>query len=139
MILVISDYHKREKAVIDLIKEHNPTYILCCGDGESEMNFYKENNIISVRGNCDYVNLPLSQILNIENKKILMTHGHLYDVHFDIFKLYLLAKESEVDYVLYGHTHQQLLLEYEGIKFINPGALKDGQFALIVEDKIIMK
>ena len=56
MILVISDYHKNEDKVLSLIKKYNPEYILCCGDGESEDDFYKNNNIISVKGNCDYAN-----------------------------------------------------------------------------------
>ena len=131
MILIISDYHKREDEVLSLIKQYNPSHILCCGDGESDLSFYRENNIISVKGNCDYANLPLVKIVEIEGKKILITHGHMHDVYFDIFKLYLLAKESNVDYVLYGHTHNQILEEYEGVTFINPGALKDGNYALL--------
>ena len=131
MILIISDYHKREDLVIDLIKKYTPTYTICCGDGESDLSFYEENNIISVKGNCDLPNLPHVKILEIEGRKILVTHGHLYNVHFDIFKLYLLAKENDCEYVLFGHTHIQMIEEYEGKTFINPGALKDGNYAII--------
>lgn len=138
MILVISDYHKKEEAVLSLIEKYNPDYVLCCGDGESEEAFYKKNNIIGVKGNCDYINLPLVKVVDIEGKKILLTHGHLYDVYFDIYKLYLLAKENNVNYVCYGHTHVQDMEEYEGIIFINPGALKDGNYALIKNDEIIL-
>lgn len=131
MILIISDYHKREDLVVDLIKKYNPTYTICCGDGESDLSFYEENNIISVKGNCDLANLPHVKILEIEGRKILVTHGHLYNVHFDIFKLYLLAKENDCECVLFGHTHIQMIEEYEGKTFINPGALKDGNYAII--------
>ena len=131
MILIISDYHKKEDKVLELIKKYNPLHILCCGDGESDLSFYEENNIISVKGNCDYANLPHVKIIEIEGKKILITHGHMHDVYFDIFKLYLLAKESNADYVLYGHTHNQMIEKYEGVIFINPGALKDGNYALL--------
>ena len=68
-----------------------------------------------------------------------MVHGHLHNVYFDIFKLYLLAVEQQADYVLYGHTHSQYLEEYEGITFINPGAFKEGNYALIVEGEIILR
>ena len=139
MILIISDYHKQEEKVLELINKYNPSHIFCCGDGESEEEFYQVNNIISVRGNCDYINLPLVRVIEIEGRKILMTHGHLHNVHFDIFKLYLLAVENGVSYVLYGHTHNQILEEYEGITFINPGALKDGSYALIDNWNIILK
>ena len=139
MILIISDYHKREAEVVALINEYKPEYVLCCGDGESDDTFYQENNIISVKGNCDYANLPITKVVDILDKKYLLTHGHLYDVYFDIFKLYLLAKENNANIVLYGHTHNQFLEEYEGVIFINPGALKDGNYAIIDNDEIILK
>ncbi len=139
MILIISDYHKYEDKVLDLINKYKPHHILCCGDGESEDEFYIENKIISVKGNCDFADLPLVKIVEIADKKYLITHGHLYDVYFDIFKLYLLTIENKVDYVLYGHTHKQYIEEYEGVIFINPGALKDDNYVLIDNDKIILK
>ena len=139
MILVISDYHKNEEAVLALIKKYNPDHILCCGDGESEDKFYLENNIISVKGNCDFANLPLVRVVEVEEKRILLAHGHLHDVYFDIFKLYLLAKEQNANYVCFGHTHSQYLEEYEGVYFINPGALKSGNYALITPDEISLK
>ena len=136
MILIFSDYHKNEERVLEIIKKHQPDYILCCGDGESNDLFYEENKIISVKGNCDYANLPLVKVVEIEGKKFLLTHGHLYDVYFDIFKLYLLAKENNVNYVCYGHTHIANIEEFEGVTFINPGALKDGSYALINGEEI---
>ena len=139
MILIISDYHKKEDEVLKLKSLYNPEYILCCGDGESDDAFYLENEIISVKGNCDYANLPLVKVVEIKGKRFLLVHGHLHDVYFDIFKLYLLAKENNADYVLYGHTHMQYQEEYEGVTFINPGALKEGNYALINENEIILK
>ena len=139
MILVFSDYHRKEQKVLELIKEYNPTHILCLGDGESSDSFYQENNIISVKGNCDFANLELVKVVEIEGKRILLAHGHLHDVYFDIFKLYLLAKEQNANYVCFGHTHSQYLEEYEGVYFINPGALKSGNYALITPDEISLK
>ena len=139
MILVISDYHKRENAVLDLINQYRPDYTLCLGDGESEEGFYKENNIISVKGNCDYTNLPLIKVIEIDGMRILMTHGHLHNVYFDIFKLYLLAKEQNATHVLYGHTHMPIIEDYEGVIFVNPGALKDGNYAIIDNNEIVLK
>ena len=139
MILVFSDYHRHENDVLRIIDRHQPNHILCCGDGESNIEFYDENKIISVAGNCDYANLPMVLTVEVEGKRILLAHGHLHNVYFDIFKLYLLAKEANATHVCYGHTHQQMLEEYEGIYFINPGALKDDNYALIKEDKISLK
>ena len=139
MILIISDYHTKEDKVLELIEKYKPDYTLCCGDGESDESFYLDNNIISVKGNCDFANLPLVKKLEIENKKIIMVHGHMHNVYFDTFKLYLLAKENGCNIVLYGHTHQQLVDEYDGVTFINPGALKEGNYALINENEVIFK
>jgi len=138
MILLISDYHKEEKKVLDLIKTYQPDHILCCGDGESLQSFYEENMIDSVRGNCDISNLPLIKTLEIDGMRILITHGHLYNVYFDLFKLSLLAKEYNVKYVFYGHTHEANIEEYDGVTFVNPGALKDGNFAIIKDRQITL-
>ena len=139
MILIISDYHRREDEVISLIEKYHPEYILCCGDGESDLDFYEKYNIISVRGNCDYNNLPLVKVVDLLGKKIILTHGHLYDVHFDIFKLYLLAKENNADFIFYGHTHRQYYEECDGVTIVNPGALKEGNYALYDYGKFIFK
>ena len=127
MILIISDYHKHEKKVLELIEKYQPKHILCCGDGESKDSFYEEHNIISVKGNCDLANLPLIKLVDIDDYKIVMAHGHHHNVYFDTFKLYLLAQEHERNMVLYGHTHIAELDEYDGVTFINPGALKEGK------------
>ena len=136
MILIISDYHKKEDKVLELIEKHNPTHILCLGDGESDLEFYEKNNIISVKGNCDYANLPLRKVIDINETRFVMVHGHNHNVYFDIFKLYMLGQSEEAKYVLYGHTHSQYLEEYEGITFINPGALKDGNYAFIEDGQV---
>lgn len=139
MILIISDYHHKEDEVIRLIEKYQPEYTLCCGDGESDEEFYQKHNIISVKGNCDYINLPTIKLVELYNNKILLTHGHLYDVHFDIFKLYLLAKEQNAKYVFFGHTHRPFYEEYEGVIIVNPGALKDGNYALFNGERFIFK
>ena len=139
MILIISDYHKEEEKVLSLIKTTNPDTVLCLGDGESKDEFYIENNIISVKGNCDYANLPLVKVFDCDGKRFVMVHGHLHSVYFDIYKLYLLALEQNADYVLYGHTHIQDIEEYEGITFVNPGALKDGKYIIYDNKEFILK
>lgn len=139
MILIISDYHKKEEKVLSLISKHKPDLVLCLGDGESKDEFYLDNNIISVKGNCDFANLPLVKVLDYNNKRFLMVHGHLHSVYFDVFKLYMLALEHNADYVLYGHTHIQVVEEYEGVTFVNPGALKDGNYILLNDEEFILK
>ena len=139
MILIISDYHLNEKKVLSLINYYNPEYVLCLGDGQSDNSFYKDNNIISVRGNCDTAELPIVLDFKYDNKNFLLTHGHYYDVVFGLTKLNFLALEHHSNIVLYGHTHIQKIEEYDGIIFCNPGAIVDGNYALYENGKIILK
>lgn len=139
MILVISDYHRHENDVLRMIDRHCPDVILCAGDGESNDEFYVENKIKSVAGNCDFARLPNVRIEEVGHYRILLTHGHLYNVIFGIDRLYYLAKENNCNLVIYGHTHIQKCEEYDGITFLNPGSVLDYNYALIDEEKIILK
>ena len=65
------------------------------------------------------------------HKKILLTHGHLYDVRTTFERLVHLALELGCDYVLYGHTHIQRIDVVDGITLINPGSLLDDKYLLI--------
>ena len=70
----------------------------------------------------DYLKkIPMELEFKINNKKILLTHGHKY-----------LGNETELakkitnngmyDLVLFGHTHMYIDFEYSGTRFINPGS-----------------
>lgn len=139
MILLISDFHKHKKNVLALIKKYQPTFTICCGDGEVNEDFYFENNIISVLGNCDNNDFPLAKIIEIYGKKAIITHGHLFNVCFDLERLYLMAKENDCEYVFYGHTHVQSIVSHDNITFVNPGSMIDNKYAIILEDEIILK
>ena len=133
MVLIISDYHHREDRVLDLIEKYHPDRIYNLGDSESEPDFLMRNNIISVKGNCDYIDLP--NILKIEYNgiNILMTHGHLHGVRYDLLRLKMLSKEMNCEYCFYGHTHSQRKEIIDGILFLNPGSLLNGHYALMDE------
>ncbi len=126
-ILALSDNHSRD---IDFnLNEFD--YVIHSGD----RGYFDADGVIMVRGNCDYSGEKLI-ITEIENKKVLITHGDLYGVKYDLMRLSLLALEKNVDYVFYGHTHCPTYFEYRGIKFINPGAYLDGRYAILDDDKI---
>ena len=98
-----------------------------------------KDKIIAVRGNCDaevddmVLEFPILSLamLEVNGKSIYLTHGH------KINKDNHLNTTNSV--ILYGHTHNQLLEEYEGVIFINPGALKEGNYALIDNNEVILK
>ena len=134
MNLIISDYHRREDYVELLIKKYNPDRILCLGDSESEDYFLMSNGILSVKGNCDYNDLPLKIVIEINGKRVLMIHGHQHGVKFGLDRLYYLALQEHCDYVFYGHTHVPHKEIIDGITFFNPGALLYGEYALMDDD-----
>lgn len=80
-------------------------------------------DIVYVKGNNDYSSELISdQIIDVEGKRIFMTHGHKYGVYYDLSRLNFKAQEEKADVVLYGHTHIQSREDYNGIIFLNPGS-----------------
>lgn len=127
-ILVLSDNHYK-KIDLDLKKFD---YVFHCGDyGDSKFS----DNVIYVKGNCDIKGDKIKEVV-IDNKKILITHGDLFDVKYTLNRLFYKALDSKCDICLYGHTHYQFVEEIDGIYFINPGAYKDGYYT-IINDNII--
>jgi len=77
-----------------------------------------------VPGNCDFVfDKPADILLDIEGKKLLLTHGHRYDVKNGLERLENKAKRENVDAVLFGHTHTPYIGYRSNTLFVNPGSL----------------
>ncbi len=142
-IVVVSDTHGNFSALeklLPIMKESD--YVFCLGDYQRDILAYKRelgDKIYSVSGNCDGGGGEL--ILEIEGNKILLTHGHEYNVKSSLYRLVLRAKELGVNTVFYGHTHQSDIVCEDGITFINPGcATRFGEssycYAVIYNGKI---
>lgn len=128
-ILVMSDSHgdytKVKRAVMT---QSDAQVIIHCGDGEQQVDKlrwdFPDRAVYAVRGNCDWnSNLPLEEIITLEGKKIMYTHGHIYRVKFGYNEIKQAARDKGADIVLFGHTHIPLN-EYEnGLYVINPGSI----------------
>ncbi|MFI3207234.1 MAG: YfcE family phosphodiesterase [Clostridia bacterium] len=127
-ILVFSDSHgtfnKMKKAIEEQTESKD---IIFCGDGEREIDRAKElfpdKNFYCVRGNNDYVlNFPYTSIIELENKKIMFTHGHGYGVKSSLDDLIFSAKSNNVDIVIFGHTHIAHRDYIDGLHILNPGS-----------------
>lgn len=136
-LLIISDTHKDIVLMASLIKKYKDFQIIHCGDYCIDYKYLEENNIIYVDGNCDNKNNVLERVIECDGKKIFITHGHKYSVKSGLEKLYFKALELDVDYVFFGHTHNPLNIEYNGIYFINPGSLKYTNTYVTIEDDVI--
>ncbi len=80
---------------------------------------------IYVEGNMDgaMTASSTSRILETEYGKILLTHGHLEGVKYGYDGLIRRCMEEGCKAVLFGHTHEPVFTEREGIYLINPGSL----------------
>jgi putative phosphoesterase len=128
-ILVISDTHKNLSNVIKTMKNikdidriiHLGDNIVDAEDLESIYNI----PIDCVAGNCDFYSnqYPKEKIINLNNNKIFITHGHLYNVKKDISTIRKIGIEKKVDVILFGHTHISHLSYVDNILIMNPGSI----------------
>lgn len=129
-ILVTSDTHNNYLALKNaILAQPTAEALIHLGDGEGDVTKICESfpklKIFQVQGNCDYGStLPKSLEVEIGEKKIFLTHGHLYNVKFNLYSVYLAGKEVGADIVLFGHTHSAMTLYQDGVYIMNPGSLK---------------
>ncbi|MGN0454095.1 MAG: metallophosphoesterase [Ruminococcus sp.] len=127
-ILVISDTHGDFYSLQKAVEmQRKAEVIIHCGDGEGQAEklreYYPEKAVYAVRGNCDRCSdLPATEEITIEGKKIFITHGHLYNVKLTYSNIFYAAKEKGADIVCFGHTHIPLEEFHEGTHFLNPGS-----------------
>lgn len=128
LIAVVSDTHRYEtyiKKVQECIK--NADILIHLGDNiddAEEITKKFKGKVYIVRGNCDFSSkYPREDIIEVEGKKIFITHGHLYSVKTTLTNIFYKGKEVMADVVLFGHTHESLVVEEEGMIIMNPGSV----------------
>ncbi|MCL2839997.1 MAG: metallophosphoesterase [Defluviitaleaceae bacterium] len=131
-LLLISDTHGRTSALEALLIQYAFEVDLVChmGDHAKDMlkfqSKYPSLQMVVVAGNCDYEHgLFSEQIINIGNKRILITHGHFQNVKSNLQNLVYYAQEKNVDGCFFGHTHQPICDRINEIFIINPGSLTE--------------
>ena len=127
-IIVFSDTHGNISAarqIFDLNKQICEHFIFL-GDGLKELEVMKEiytdKHIYCVSGNCDEPVIPSTDVIEIFKTKILLAHGHDLDVKNSYDTLISLAKESNAQIALYGHTHCRYYKYKNGLHILNPGS-----------------
>ena len=127
-ILVLSDTHGTHRN-IELAIEAQPEakHIIFCGDGLNEIEYEEQLNkdriFHKVRGNNDmFSSEDKTKIVKIENKTILITHGHSFFVKSSLHNLINKAKSVKADIVVFGHTHKAYQNYEDGLYVLNPGS-----------------
>ncbi len=145
-ILVIGDTHGKLNKVRDIFpKLKNIDLILHTGDHFSDAQKLSDEfhiPAVAVKGNCDGAASSNDfEIIETEYGKLLLTHGHMENVKYDLTSLMYKAMENGCKAAIYGHTHQAHIDEAGGIRFINPGSLtlprdgSEGSYAIIRTDE----
>lgn len=129
-ILVVSDTHGNLNGFKKALEEEkNLDWVLHMGDvdrQEDALANLVRCRFACVRGNNDYfTELNDELLLDIAGIKILMTHGHRYQVYSGTDMLKNVGIMKGADVVMYGHTHCPLVeIDKENkITVINPGSI----------------
>lgn len=127
-ILIVSDTHKRNENFLEAVRREKPLdLIIHCGDVEGSEYLVSEAGdcpAYIVMGNNDFFSsLPREVVCDIGNYRVWVTHGHNYYVSMGNETIKKVAKQREMDIVMYGHSHKPVVDESDGVIAVNPGSL----------------
>jgi putative phosphoesterase len=133
-IVVMSDTHLYE--LTDEFKSICSSYcddsdlVIHLGDwvSASVLNYLEQYNLEGVAGNMDnhviHERLPVKKVISVGGFRIGITHG--WGAPSDLQgRLY--GEFSNVDAILFGHTHLALQVEEKSIFWFNPGSVFMGR------------
>lgn len=127
-VVIISDSHGNLDNVRKIMKkEDNVDSVIHLGDliGQDELlDEICKCPIHKVKGNGDfYSENPMSDVLEIGENRIFITHGHDYGVYYGIDALCNAAQERKCNIAMYGHTHVPENSTFGGVIIVNPGSV----------------
>jgi putative phosphoesterase len=126
MFVVMSDSHYDRSAIVRIKAKYQKeaSAIFHCGDSELASDDEIWEGIRVVAGNCDDDNGYQDFLLqDVEDRKILITHGHLFDVGFGLDRYSYFAEEKGADLALFGHIHRPVAQKINNIIYVNPGSV----------------
>ncbi len=127
-ILVVSDTHGNDSMLFKAYQQAGtPDVIIHAGDGEQDallLDAATDEQLWYVAGNCDHgSSAPRERLITLAGRRLLITHGDLYNVKNGLELLVAQGKASKADIILFGHTHQAFAEQRGGMHLLNPGTL----------------
>jgi phosphoesterase, MJ0936 family len=96
----------------------------CVGDILKLQKLFESISFEFVSGNNDWSReYPREKTLELEGKKIFITHGHMYNVKYDYQRIAARGRAINADAVFFGHTHEPEEFFSEGMLVLNPGSI----------------
>ena len=129
-ILVFSDSHGHTESMEAKIRALTPDLILHLGDCDKDARRLSQTfphiPLRMVRGNCD-LGSKTSVLENfvIAETRIVMTHGHRYNVKSGYKTLYNMGHCAGADILLFGHTHIPHYEQVGAMHVLNPGSANE--------------
>ncbi|HHX61177.1 MAG TPA: metallophosphoesterase [Epulopiscium sp.] len=148
-VLVMSDTHKDLThgglAIRHMIKQGIDIVIHCgdhIDDAKKLEKQYPQLKFFYVPGNCDgwfFQEDEKIKVVNIEDKKVLITHGDHHNIKLNYNRLFEEVNRREADIGLCGHSHLAHIetQEKSGKMIVNPGSIslprdsKDPSYAVL--------
>lgn len=126
-VLIVSDTHGYNDNYFKVVEMHNPDMVVHLGDVEgAEYSIVRKTPcpVHIVAGNNDiFSDLPREEEFTIGKYKCLATHGHYYYVSMGPETIMEVARNRQIDVVMYGHTHKPEVRRENGVIAVNPGSL----------------
>ncbi|MFB6193311.1 MAG: YfcE family phosphodiesterase [Candidatus Nanohaloarchaea archaeon] len=130
MITVVSDSHipTRADKIPEEFREKMKASDLIVHAGDfAEKPVYngidEYGELVAVKGNCDFFDLPNSDTFEREGLKFGVYHGTGITPRGDPETLAKIAREElEVHVLIHGHSHQEDMTEEDGVILLNPGS-----------------
>ncbi len=143
-VLLLSDSHGAVRRMLSVLQtEADCSVVFFLGDGLSDLEKAKEafpaRKYVAVQGNCDqtgeYTSYEDFAYQYLEGHTIIATHGHRVSARSGLGGLLQKAQGVRADVALFGHTHHPCSETRSGVRFVNPGALCDGSYAVMTLTK----
>lgn len=129
-LLILSDSHGHISPMKRAVELVSPNLIIhlgdCWRDAEVLHECFPVTSLLQVPGNCDYrPSEAAEKLLCLQDKRILLCHGHTYGVKQSMMAAGYAAEEQSLDLFLFGHTHRPFLDKRGNCLFLNPGSIGD--------------
>ena len=128
-ILLFSDSHGNLRNMKNAIENNeNIQMVIHLGDCVADIlkiqEIYGNLHFEYVRGNNDWnADYGIEKCLEIEGKRIFITHGHTYGVKNTYQRIIAKGNELKADVVVFGHTHQSEETFSDNMLLLNPGSI----------------
>ncbi len=129
-VLIVSDTHRKDENLLRVIGENKPFDMLIhLGDSEGSEKkiegWLDEGcELHMVLGNNDFFSdLEREKEIKVGSYRILLTHGHYYNVSLGVERLEAEALERNIQIAMYGHTHRPFYEVHNGVIILNPGSM----------------